>query len=211
MESSAIVLLEPGGWTTPCGRVRFPVKGTEFSTVNHSEKKFIWSKIPSLSEALSDASKEDSWTDRLPRGGDSWSRSRGGVGEELEARQMAKWISNPRMSWVSAVIRKTRPLPRLLGAQGSKSACLQPEHGAVCTTKALSKPRPRLKSGCEQGHQRPSPELNGHQILQREDTDRSPCCSLGSPISEDTDCSPCCSLGSPISGHDAVTKGSILF
>lgn len=40
-----IVLLEPRRWTTPCGRVRFPAKGTEFSTVNHSEKKFIWSKI----------------------------------------------------------------------------------------------------------------------------------------------------------------------
>lgn len=97
------------------GRVRFPAKGTEFSTVNHSEKKFIWSEIslpPSLSEAPSDASKEDSWTDRLPRGGDSWGGSRGGVGGQLGARQMAKWISNPKMSWVSAVIRKTKSFLR---------------------------------------------------------------------------------------------------
>ena len=39
MEShSVIVLLEPGGQTAPCGRVRFPVKRIEFSTVNHPEK-----------------------------------------------------------------------------------------------------------------------------------------------------------------------------
>lgn len=36
---SVIVFLEQEAKPHPCGRVRLPVKGIEFSTVNHPEKK----------------------------------------------------------------------------------------------------------------------------------------------------------------------------
>lgn len=62
VRASLIVLLEPGGWTTPCRRARFPAKGTEFSTVNHWRKfsSEVKSFSPHPPQAPSDASKEDS-------------------------------------------------------------------------------------------------------------------------------------------------------
>lgn len=62
VRASLIVLLEPGGWTTPCGRARFPVKGTEFSTVNHLRKNSSGVNLPATPppKAPSDASKKNS-------------------------------------------------------------------------------------------------------------------------------------------------------